>query len=438
MKSGLKNRRRMKRTNNTRKQLNNKGFSLVEVIVAIIIVMVASAPVLSCFVDSARYNAKAKVNQYITGAAQSVMEGVKANDIDKLVEQFTDPDPTRFKVVSSPVPGVSAFTAYSMDARDPMATIADPYVFRINGMPFEGNVFDAVITVSPFGTAGDPNYGINEVDYIENMNGFRDAIYTEQTDLLTTAYNSALDDIVADLNAVSGSRRVNALGVIEWYGDFTRDKLFESQYKSKIAVDRVTEVSATGGGSQKVDVTIKINVEVKNLEYKPGLYFSKTYSKTVDSVEIYDNSATVGAGATLENVFLFVYPAYKSSAIKYSINADKYNIVNNLSGSTPLNVFFVKQVNNSYSSGELNTYENLYKPTINCNSYVNLYHNTNDNLAGGTMSGDTNISALSTSHIIDGLTNRENQGLLYSINVDLYNSGDTDIIYSLTGTMSDR
>ena len=79
------------------KKLDNKGFSLVEVLIAMLIMAVVSVPILSCFVSAAKYNGKAKTNQHITGAAQSIMEGFKANTMESLVKQFNGEE--TFRVV---------------------------------------------------------------------------------------------------------------------------------------------------------------------------------------------------------------------------------------------------------------------------------------------------------------------------------------------------
>lgn len=63
-----------------KRTINNKGFSLVEVIIAMAILAIISIPLLSYFTESMRYNAQAKTRQQATLTAQSVMEQLKLED----------------------------------------------------------------------------------------------------------------------------------------------------------------------------------------------------------------------------------------------------------------------------------------------------------------------------------------------------------------------
>ena len=67
----------MKRKTVNQKQ-SNKGFTLVEVLVAILILAIIVVPLLSAFVMSAKTNAKARQTLRATTLAQNVMEELKA------------------------------------------------------------------------------------------------------------------------------------------------------------------------------------------------------------------------------------------------------------------------------------------------------------------------------------------------------------------------
>ena len=62
------------------RKINNKGFSLVEVIISIAILAIISIPLLNYFTDSMKHNALAKTRQEATLEAQSIMEQLKAED----------------------------------------------------------------------------------------------------------------------------------------------------------------------------------------------------------------------------------------------------------------------------------------------------------------------------------------------------------------------
>ena len=66
----------------------NKGFTIVEVLIAITILAIIVVPLLQAFVTSSRTNAKAKQLMKATTLAQNVMEELKANSLEEIARQF--------------------------------------------------------------------------------------------------------------------------------------------------------------------------------------------------------------------------------------------------------------------------------------------------------------------------------------------------------------
>jgi prepilin-type N-terminal cleavage/methylation domain-containing protein len=69
---------------NSKKRRNNSGFSLVEVLVAMVLLAVISMPILSAFTSAAKINSKARKVENATTAANDVAEEFKALDLEKL------------------------------------------------------------------------------------------------------------------------------------------------------------------------------------------------------------------------------------------------------------------------------------------------------------------------------------------------------------------
>ena len=86
----------MKRICRKRKQ-HNKGFSLVEVLVTILIVALLCTPLIKSFVVSANVNKKAKRIQNATDAAQGVAEYFSANPLAALKKLVDDDDYSEIK-----------------------------------------------------------------------------------------------------------------------------------------------------------------------------------------------------------------------------------------------------------------------------------------------------------------------------------------------------
>lgn len=81
---------------------DNKGFSLVELLVAMTILAIIVAPLLGVFVLSAKLNRRARGNSNATTIAEDIMEGIKANTAEELVAKFDYPtaDISKFDVIS--------------------------------------------------------------------------------------------------------------------------------------------------------------------------------------------------------------------------------------------------------------------------------------------------------------------------------------------------
>lgn len=71
-----------------KKQLNNKGFSLVEVLVAMVVLSILSIPVLSSFSNAARINNKARREENANTAASDIVEKFKLVSMEKLLSDY--------------------------------------------------------------------------------------------------------------------------------------------------------------------------------------------------------------------------------------------------------------------------------------------------------------------------------------------------------------
>ena len=90
----------------------DKGFTLLEVLIAVIILAVACIPIMHAFVTSANTTSKATTKMYATNAAENVMETTRNTTLEEFVKYWeTVPSPAPGSGESFPVPG----QAYSME-----------------------------------------------------------------------------------------------------------------------------------------------------------------------------------------------------------------------------------------------------------------------------------------------------------------------------------
>ncbi len=428
-------------------KLNNAGFSLVELIIAVIILGICLGPILRSFVLASKYNAQSRKNQTVTSAAESLMEGFKAYSFDELKDQFDPASGVPFKVYDT-----GSLETYSCTEG---ATINDPSFFYLYGMTYEGNKYDARVTVTPYSatnSSGNSLYGVEELDDIKNMNGYMDAVYSEDIFANNYGYNGIIDMFVTKLNTLSGQYKVDINGIISWEGNYTKDMILaDTGNLSKIKVRRETTVSADGG---KVNVSVIFYATVNAYPYVDADHHSKTLTigeadqliyKYVEDQTVYDNSVT---GANLENVFMFVYPAYEPYEME-----DDYVI----SSTSRVNYFFVKQKSRTLDDAMITVREATYEPNIDAtDSDIVLYHNILMDLVTKQRNPAktynlSNISHSTAMELVDGLTKPEKTVLLYELKVEIFNYmgvGNTfdpsNLVDSvnernsrLTGTMND-
>ncbi len=73
-----------------KRQLNNKGFSLVEVLVAVAILAIVSLPIMKAFSTSAMVNRNARRQENANTAASAITEQFKSMTVERLVEKYGD------------------------------------------------------------------------------------------------------------------------------------------------------------------------------------------------------------------------------------------------------------------------------------------------------------------------------------------------------------
>ena len=74
------------------RQLNNDGMTLVELLVALVILAAIVVPLLHTFISASSVNKYARSKLKVTTVAQDIMEGLKADTLEDLAYQFSYPD----------------------------------------------------------------------------------------------------------------------------------------------------------------------------------------------------------------------------------------------------------------------------------------------------------------------------------------------------------
>lgn len=447
-----------------RKQIDNHGFSLVELLVAIVILAIVVVPLLHTFVSSARTNMLARRRLRVTTAAQDIMEGLKADTIEELSYQFNYPyadefggtipagikDANRFHIVSPRMvdgdikelqsdDGVSftdvvlgedaaskddvTASMYSVDQGVNYEFIGHKegnpddgvYYFSMEDVTMQNTNFDALIGVDarPYrGAETDPEkHNSKEVVNITNMNTKYDAFYVQSTDLVKQVLQT---------------------------------------YNAKYSPE--PEVKAD-------DLTMTIRISVMNTVSgaKNLTKVTLTYEFTVDGAvnqpdpEVHVIYNNVESGKDLESVYLFYMPMYYGKT-----DTIIYENMNNV----PATFYIVKQEPASVTP-QLKADEIGYKCTVqikeNTSSFADRYTVLRSNLSTNLYDvydpvSPNKLTGISYSYNgappksaedmeVKDLTGLKKQDRIFDIRIGIYEPGaaangyrDEDRITELTGS----
>ena len=142
-----------RRYKNLSKGRNNQGFSLIELIISITILVLIMLPLMNNFFRSMQMNKKAEEIQVQSNLAASIMEGLKSHDMKSTIEQFTGL-PANFTIITD---GSGSMTVEALNYDSVTGLYQGPiiptdgqaaYYFAIHGIREGSTAYDALITMS--------------------------------------------------------------------------------------------------------------------------------------------------------------------------------------------------------------------------------------------------------------------------------------------------
>lgn len=359
-------------------QLNkNAGFSLIELLIAVIILAIIVIPFSRAFVTSARMNGNARRLQRATTVAQDIVEGLKAYNIDELKTQFNNPLDGFYIVDSRLIHGhvgedsvrEQADINYSGDPDAPGV-----YYFAMEDFTIQDVEYDALIRIdasvyesahlSDAGNNHENAFNDSDMSKPGSVIKGRDGSYAQPA-LFTQA---VLDEIMERYSLTGPAAPVDPSDDAE---DFSFKTFINKggKYSRTITVNIEKDRDETVDGNTvtycKADITFDYECEY-------GGNTQHIYGRAASPVgEINGNICAVDI--TGGNFYLFYYPCYEAQVDKI--------IINNTSGE-PFRVFIVKQIevdsagNDKLSDAQLNSAELNYKAIVNVKDSTNSTENT--------------------------------------------------------------
>lgn len=418
----------------------NKGFTLVELLIAMTILAIIVVPLLQAFVSSSRTNAKAKQLMKATTVAQNIMEELKANSLEDVARQFNNnanrtyttknsiaglatgntptDDPAWEGVLSSgsysrvttsdqATAGISANASILDDAVLTTNTAgvfvgqaSGEYHFLLQGVARESAKFDVALDIIK-----DAENGTHTLTQINAMN---------QADCGYFAEGSETSNAITTFLSANESYQDNPL----CHGTLNTDDIY-------LRMDRTITVDiASSGTNQTVSVQY-------NYELDPG-YTRDEDRYYGESITIFDNYLSA---EPLNAVYIYYFPLYEGE--------DTINVVNN--NNLDVDVYLIKMIKSQGSSNNTYTDDN-YAPKVElketvarANGESNAILCTNINVKSGFRYNVPNGELRETD-----LGNEKSTDCFYDVKVSVYRHDASDpfdeanYIASLTGSMMDN
>lgn len=452
---------------------DDRGVTLVEIIVSIAILAIIVLPFLNAFVTATKTNVKAKNEMNATHLATNIMEGIEKNSMKTLAYQFNYPS-EYFDVADG-------FNISDGSSACELLKKSDKFdnVKRLEDISAEIVNKDDVITSCIHKTdakakIGDASlWNFRESDahkYYFYMSGVQsgtkkynalvtvDAKSDAESDNKVRKYNM---DEVADMSAMDANfdcmsaDKYSATNIISAFNNMNPGfSVQQSDIKRTIKID----IEKSGAASNKATkVTVSYSYSIKNGVKKT---FPDPNSALKDdyTIVIYDNSSDT-VNHNLRNVYLFYNPWYTSTGNTWD-TANDVIIVNN-KDKVDCTVNIVKQKTISDQS-ELSTKESTYKAYVRVSepgnrtghAYTHIATNLNVNMGapdnplqpGQAIYGfNNNVIQNDVKKIVDikNLTKSKASERLYDVKVDIYESKaslddifkDKDPVVTMTGSM---
>ena len=389
----------MKKKTGNHKQLN-KGFTLVEVLVAITVLSIILVPLLSAFVVAANTNAKARQTLRATTLAQNVMEELKAYSLEDSANQYNglgsgNAVVAKAKRAFETVLGDDmVHRAVTIDEDDVVTGRADGrYDFVLEGVSQESAKFDVEVQIRKPKATGSGAY--NMVNIV-SMNR-SDCAYFAQS---ASSHNNVGTEYV---------RRRNTT-------DMTAAKLMESVTRT-ITIDINSAVDG-----EKVIVTYDYMINDSMITADNRRY--------TESATVFDSYAKE---EKLKAVYVYYYPLYPNPGE----TAQRDTIVINNTANLPVDVYLIRmndQTANSYSIGS-------YRPTVDLRETVVAGEIVSKAKICTNMETDTGVRSYickyngvetTTKIRTTTLSNPENVQNMYDVTIKVYQH-DADAVDTSSG-----
>ncbi len=393
---------------------DNQGFSLIELLISIAVLLIIFVPLMGNFIQSTKMNIKAEKLQLQSNLAASILEGLKGHTMAEIIEQFKDNG--IFDILTSMDEGENIDTnqlkILRRDEGTKLYTEVDPsdygslvglknYYFGIQGIREGGSTYDALIQMDARDYA-DESLILNDYPMPEAIN-----IDRTVNCLLFSEDENAEDKDRMDQTALNKFKENGEIYGPQWFEmsaapetDFDPNnypQYYDEGYIKQYITKTMTVIISQ---DTKCKITYKIDYNCKWPNWPEGIDTVNTGSYTYE----YNNSAK---NIYPENVYLFYSPSVFSNQ---GCSSDIIE-VNNMTPN-PVNFYVANQ-----------NYVSIISPVIinnfagnNMRLFTNLLENIEIKLGVGSEPGVEGLQ--------NGIVKTEKMDRLYNVTIGLYEHTD--------------
>lgn len=429
---------------------DNRGITLVELIVSIAILAIIVLPFLNAFVTATKTNVKARNKMNATHLATNIMEGIENNSMKTMAYQFNYPsegfdladgfdmadgsnakelyyrngkytDVSRLEDVMNAHPeaeNLDKWMTSSIHKKNNTAFLGDTsswkfvenkehkYYFWMTDVKSGTKKYNAMVTVDGKGETNSKVGQYNAIDKVADM----------------SAMDSNYDCMSSDV------------ATIEELMNTLKNRGYSDIESNKDSISRTITLDITGGSSTKVTVSYSYKFTSGGYTH---VFPEDAAMKQMYTSVIFDNTSNT-ANRTLKNIYLFYKPWYTSTA-NSDWNSCKDTIIINNNDKVDCTVNIVKQNYDDKSSDDEDKYR-MYvrvneKGNNTGNAHVSICTNLDTNMkepdsksktqpqqAKYMFNSNNTQSTVKKSIKIDDLTKSKTVERLYNVTVDIYDS----------------
>lgn len=287
-----------------KKTKNDSGFTLLEVLVAMIILAIMSVPFARAFVTAAQTNSRARIEAKCNNAAENIAESFRNTNVKDLIDTYSTDE---YPVDTTTGSGVYVFEIHDQDLMK--SNMPDGYY--------------AKVTLDPTKYVNSNGLNLSQIAPVSIKDS---AIYTMEEQFDNKAYEVFVErnkTAMGDTNP-KGYKNITANAPdfstpnLEDKYSFLRENLYRTitfTIKKRGQVEAANSVTTSGAEKEMIDlveVTMKVVYELKDYN---GKFFEQGQGNeklTFVDTYLFDNSVS---RQKYRGAYLFFYPRYLAGSI---------------------------------------------------------------------------------------------------------------------------